>query len=240
MGRNDDNASLYLLSYDNQDTLRRTPQVPDSYLSTYPYLRNGLLDTSVHKSKRILLLTSLFSFSSPQQYLKPGEGPIVLVLAPTRELAVQIKEECDKFGASSDIKNTVVYGGVPKSRQVRDLQSGVEIVIATPGRLIDHLEQGNTNLKRVTYLVLDEADRMLDMGFEPQLRKIVGQIRSDRQVLMWSATWPKEVEALARDYLHDYYQVTVGSLDLSGNKNITQIIEVCTDQDKYRNLLRHL
>lgn len=95
--------------------------------------------------------------------MKPGEGPIVLVLAPTRELAVQIKEECDKFGKSSDIKNTVVYGGVPKSRQVRDLQNGIEIVIATPGRLIDHLDQGNTNLKRVTYLVLDEADRMLDM-----------------------------------------------------------------------------
>jgi hypothetical protein len=95
--------------------------------------------------------------------LKPGDGPIVLVLAPTRELAVQIKEECDKFGNSSEIKNTVVYGGVPKSRQVRDLRSGMEIVIATPGRLIDHLEQGNTNLKRVTYLVLDEADRMLDM-----------------------------------------------------------------------------
>jgi ATP-dependent RNA helicase DDX5/DBP2 len=93
--------------------------------------------------------------------LKRGEGPIVLVLAPTRELAVQIKEECDKFGRSSEIKNTVVYGGVKKATQVRDLQSGVEIVIATPGRLIDHLEIGNTNLKRVTYLVLDEADRML-------------------------------------------------------------------------------
>ena len=76
---------------------------------------------------------------------------------------MQIKEECDKFGSSSEIKNTVVYGGVPKSKQLRDLRSGVEIVIATPGRLIDHLEQGNTNLKRVTYLVLDEADRMLDM-----------------------------------------------------------------------------
>lgn len=94
-----------------------------------------------------------------QQYLKPGEGPIVLVLAPTRELAVQIKEECDKFGRSSDVKNTCVYGGVPKSRQIRDLQAGVEIVIATPGRLIDHLEQGNTNLKRVTYLVMDEAGK---------------------------------------------------------------------------------
>lgn len=78
------------------------------------------------------------------------------------------------------------------------------------------------------------------MGFEPQLRKIVSQIRPDRQVLMWSATWPKEIQALANDYLGDYYQVTVGSLDLTGNKNITQIIEPCTDQDKYRNLLRHL
>lgn len=105
----------------------------------------------------------------PQAYLKPGDGPIVLVLAPTRELAVQIKEECDKFGASSDIKNTVVYGGVKKGTQVRALREGVEILIATPGRLIDHLEQGNTNLRRVTYLVMDEADRMLDMGFEVRL-----------------------------------------------------------------------
>merc|ERR1712113_1251596 len=101
-------------------------------------------------------------------------------------------------------------------------------------------EQGNTNLKRVTYLVLDEADRMLDMGFEPQLRKICSQIRPDRQVLMWSATWPKEIQALANDYLNEYYQVTVGSLDLAGNKDVTQMIEVCPDQDKYRNLLRYL
>lgn len=101
------------------------------------------------RSRILCLLLSLCITSllvTLQQYLKPGEGPIVLVLAPTRELAVQIKEECDKFGASSEIKNTVVYGGVPKSKQVRDLRSGVEIIIATPGRLIDHLEQGNTNL----------------------------------------------------------------------------------------------
>jgi len=78
------------------------------------------------------------------------------------------------------------------------------------------------------------------MGFEPQLRKIVSQIRPDRQVLMWSATWPKEVQALAQDYLGEYYQVTVGSLDLAGNKDVTQIIEVCSDYDKYRNLTRYL
>ena len=133
-----------------------------------------------------------------------------------------------------------MYGGVPKSKQIRELRTGVEIVIATPGRLIDHLEQGNTNLKRVTYLVLDEADRMLDMGFEPQLRKICSQIRPDRQVLFWSATWPREVQNLAHDYLSDYYQVTVGSLELTGNKDVTQTIEVCTDLDKYRNLNRYL
>ena len=172
--------------------------------------------------------------------MKPGDGPIVLVLAPTRELAVQIKEECDKFGSSSEIKNTVVYGGVPKRNQIGALRSGIEIVIATPGRLIDHLEQGNTNLKRVTYLVMDEADRMLDMGFEQQLRKICTQIRPDRQVLMWSATWPPAVQNLARDYLKEFYQVTVGSLDLTGNKDVTQVIEVCGDGDKYQSLLRYL
>eukprot|EP00611_Tribonema_gayanum_P025751 TRINITY_DN595_c0_g1_i2.p1 TRINITY_DN595_c0_g1~~TRINITY_DN595_c0_g1_i2.p1 ORF type:complete len:278 (+),score=118.03 TRINITY_DN595_c0_g1_i2:1090-1923(+) len=121
-----------------------------------------------------------------------------------------------------------------------DLQRGVEIVIATPGRLIDHLESGKTNLRRVTYLVLDEADRMLDMGFEPQIRKIVGQIRPDRQTLMWSATWPKEVQALARDFLTNYYQVTVGSLDLSANKDIRQYVEVLEDWDKYSKLLQYL
>lgn len=88
-----------------------------------------------------------------QPYLQPGDGPIVLVVAPTRELAVQIKEECDKFGRSSEIKNTCVYGGVPKRIQVNDLNRGVEIVIATPGRLIDMLETNKTNLRRVTYLV---------------------------------------------------------------------------------------
>merc|ERR1719230_329815 len=105
-----------------------------------------------------------------QDYLQRGDGPIVLVLAPTRELAVQIKAECDKFGASSGIKNTCLYGGVEKYKQQRDLMDGVEICIATPGRLMDFLETGHTNLKRVTYLVLDEADKMLDMGFEKPIR----------------------------------------------------------------------
>ena len=90
---------------------------------------------------------------------------------------------------------------MPKGPQARDLQRGCESVSGTPGRLIDFLESGTTNLRRVTYLVLDEADRMLDMGFEPQMRQIVSQIRPDRQTLMWSATWPKEVQRLAHDFL---------------------------------------
>jgi ATP-dependent RNA helicase DDX5/DBP2 len=161
----------------------------------------------------------------------------MLVIAPTRELAVQIKEECDKFGGSSDIKNTCVYGGVPKRNQMQDLRSGVEICICTPGRMIDMLENNATNLRRVTYLVLDEADRMLDMGFEPQIRKIVSQIRPDRQTLMWSATWPKEVQGMARDFLNNQYQVNVGSLEIRANKDITQIIDVMEDYDKRRALL---
>ncbi|KWU45570.1 DEAD-domain-containing protein [Rhodotorula sp. JG-1b] len=175
-----------------------------------------------------------------QPLLSPGDGPIVLILAPTRELAVQIQEECTKFGSSSRIRNTCVYGGVPKGGQIRDLQRGSEIVIATPGRLIDMLESGKTNLRRVTYLVMDEADRMLDMGFEPQIRKILEQIRPDRQTLMFSATWPKEVQKLAHTYLKDFIQVTIGSLELSANLNITQIVEVCSDFEKRGKLIKHL
>ncbi|KAJ9609682.1 ATP-dependent RNA helicase dbp2 [Cladophialophora chaetospira] len=175
-----------------------------------------------------------------QPLLSPGDGPIVLVLAPTRELAVQIQQEITKFGKSSRIRNTCVYGGVPKGGQIRDLSRGVEVCIATPGRLIDMLESGKTNLRRVTYLVLDEADRMLDMGFEPQIRKIIGQIRPDRQTCMWSATWPKEVRQLASDYLNDFIQVNIGSMDLSANHRITQIVEVVSEFEKRDRMIKHL
>ncbi|KAH8036528.1 hypothetical protein HPB51_001347 [Rhipicephalus microplus] len=114
---------------------------------------------------------------SHQPYLERGDGPIALVVAPTRELAQQIQQVASEFGRASRIRNTCVFGGAPKGPQIRDLERGVEICIATPGRLIDFLEAGKTNLRRCTYLVLDEADRMLDMGFEPQIRKIVEQIR---------------------------------------------------------------
>ncbi|TMW64904.1 hypothetical protein Poli38472_009071 [Pythium oligandrum] len=190
--------------------------------------------------KTLAFLLPAIVHINAQPYLQPGDGPIVLIIAPTRELAVQIQQEANKFGSSSKIKNTCVYGGVPKGGQIADLRRGVEICICTPGRMIDMLGMGKTNLRRVTYLVLDEADRMLDMGFEPQLRKIVSQIRPDRQTLMWSATWPKEVVSLANDFLTDFIQVTVGSLDLTANKRIKQIIEVMDDYSKYNALTNHL
>lgn len=175
-----------------------------------------------------------------QPLLAPGDGPIALILAPTRELAVQIQAECTRFGSSSRLRNTAIYGGVPKGPQIRDLQRGAEIVIATPGRLIDMLESGKTNLRRVTYLVMDEADRMLDMGFEPQIRKVIQQIRPDRQTLMFSATWPKEVQRLAHDFLNNFVQVNIGSTDLAANHRINQRIEVCTDFEKRGRLIKHL
>ncbi|XP_076309487.1 putative ATP-dependent RNA helicase DDX5 isoform X1 [Tachypleus tridentatus] len=177
---------------------------------------------------------------SNQPYLERGDGPIVLVLAPTRELAQQIQQVASDFGHLSRIRNTCVFGGAPKGPQLRDLERGAEICIATPGRLIDFLECGKTNLRRCTYLVLDEADRMLDMGFEPQIRKIVEQIRPDRQTLMWSATWPKEVRALAEDFLKDYVQVNIGALQLSANHNILQIVDVCQETEKEYKLLKLL
>ncbi|XP_076234176.1 putative ATP-dependent RNA helicase DDX5 isoform X2 [Calliopsis andreniformis] len=167
-----------------------------------------------------------------QSRLSTGDGPIALILAPTRELAQQIQEVANSFGESASIRNTCIFGGAPKGPQAHDLERGVEICIATPGRLIDFLERGTTNLSRCTYLVLDEADRMLDMGFEPQIRKIIEQIRPDRQILMWSATWPKEVRALAEDFLIDYTHLNIGSLTLSANHNIIQIVDVCQEFEK--------
>ncbi|KIK63192.1 hypothetical protein GYMLUDRAFT_72412 [Collybiopsis luxurians FD-317 M1] len=175
-----------------------------------------------------------------QPLLSPGDGPIALILAPTRELAVQIQQECSKFGSNSRIRNVAIYGGAPKGPQIRELQRGVEIVIATPGRLIDMLESGKTNLRRVTFLVMDEADRMLDMGFEPQIRKIVSQIRPDRQTLMFSATWPKDVQKLANDFLRDMIQCNIGSMDLTANHNIEQIVDVCSEFEKRNKLINHL
>ncbi|KAF8399679.1 hypothetical protein HHK36_015550 [Tetracentron sinense] len=164
-------------------------------------------------------------------------GPTVLVLSPTRELATQIQDETVKFGRSSRISCTCLYGGAPKGPQLRELDRGADIVVATPGRLNDILEMRRISLRQVSYLVLDEADRMLDMGFEPQIRKIVKEIPARRQTLMYTATWPKVVRNIAADLLVNPVQVNIGNIDeLVANKSITQYIEVVTPMEKQRRL----
>ncbi|XP_042037079.1 ATP-dependent RNA helicase-like protein DB10 [Salvia splendens] len=167
----------------------------------------------------------------------PKMGPTILVLSPTRELATQIQDEAVKFGKSSRISCTCLYGGAPKGPQIKDLDRGVDIVVATPGRLNDLLEMKRVYLHQISYLVLDEADRMLDMGFEPQIRKIVKEVPPRRQTLMYTATWPKEVRKIAADLLTNPVQVNIGNSDeLVANKSITQHIEVISQMDKRRRL----
>ncbi|KAL6961847.1 RNA helicase [Sarracenia purpurea var. burkii] len=162
-------------------------------------------------------------------------GPTVLVLSPTRELATQIQVEAIKFGKSSKISCTCLYGGAPKGPQLRELDRGVDIVVATPGRLNDILEMRRVSLRQISYLVLDEADRMLDMGFEPQIRKIVKEVPTRRQTLMYTATWPKEVRKIAADLLVNPVQVNIGNVDeLVANKAITQYVELLSPMEKHR------
>ncbi|VDK70140.1 unnamed protein product [Litomosoides sigmodontis] len=171
-----------------------------------------------------------------QQEMKNVRGPAVLILAPTRELVQQISSMVMNFHS----KVASAYGGSGRDQQIRAIRAGVDILVAAPGRLLDFLITDVLNLNRCTYLILDEADRMLDMGFEPQIRRIVSMIRPDRQTLMFSATWPKEVRALANDFLADPVFVNVGSLKLSANRNIIQLVEVVEENQKEEKLLEFL
>src|ERR1035437_4948903 len=132
-----------------------------------------------------------------------------LVLAPTRELALQVEESVRTYGARRPIRSTTIYGGVGFDPQVRALRSGPEIVVATPGRLLDHLGQGTIDLGHVEILGLDEADRLLDMGFIRDIRRIIGLLPRDRQTLLFSATFSDEVRRLAGDILRDPAMVQV-------------------------------
>ncbi|XP_023940325.1 uncharacterized protein LOC112047433 [Bicyclus anynana] len=163
---------------------------------------------------------------------RKGRGPRVLILAPTRELARQIEEVTKEFQRMFNLRCLCIYGGVSRVPQMEVLRNGVDILIATPGRLNDFLDSKVTNLSRCQYVVLDEADRMLDMGFEPQIRQALEHVPHERQILMFSATWPKEVQHLAHDYLGEFVQVNVGSTELSANHNIKQHIHVCEQEEK--------
>ncbi|QDS72834.1 DEAD-box ATP-dependent RNA helicase [Venturia effusa] len=166
--------------------------------------------------------------------------PTSLVLAPTRELVSQIYEESRKFAYRSWVRPCVVYGGADIGSQLRQIERGCDLLVATPGRLVDLIERGRISLCNIKYLVLDEADRMLDMGFEPQIRRIVeGEDMppvNGRQTLMFSATFPRDIQMLARDFLKDYIFLSVGRVG-STSENITQKVEYVEDGDKRSVLL---
>jgi len=166
--------------------------------------------------------------------------PTTLILAPTRELTSQIHEESRKFAYRSWVKPCVVYGGADIGSQLRQIERGCDLLVATPGRLVDLIERGRISLASIKYLVLDEADRMLDMGFEPQIRRIVeGEDMpqtANRQTLMFSATFPRDIQMLARDFLREYIFLSVGRVG-STSENITQKVEYVEDADKRSVLL---
>lgn len=157
-------------------------------------------------------------------------GPIMLVIAPTRELAMQSQEVLDEASNLVKITSVCVYGGVPKYTQKQALKAGVEVIVATPGRLLDLMEEGCCDLSQVSYLVLDEADRMLDQGFERDIRKIISHTHPSRQTALFSATWPDSVRELAHEFLKNPIKVTIGSDDLAAGTRITQIVEVIDDR----------
>jgi ATP-dependent RNA helicase DDX46/PRP5 len=164
-----------------------------------------------------------------QPPLKSADGPIVLILAPTRELSLQIVHELRPFLKASKLKIACAYGGAPISDQIAALKrGGIHVLCATPGRLIDLLQSNSgrvLSFKRITYVVLDEADRMFDMGFEPQVMKILAGVRPDRQTILFSATFPKNMAALAKKALTNPVEVIIGGRSVVAPE-ITQVITV--------------
>eukprot|EP00731_Ephydatia_muelleri_P018466 Em0011g506a len=190
----------------------------------------GIAQTGTGKTLAFLLpaLIHIDGQSTPRS---ERGGPTVLILTPTRELALQIDAESKKYSYKGT-KCICVYGGGDRKHQIDVITVGVEIIIATPGRLIDLITNGLVNVRSVTYLVMDEADRMLDMGFEPQIKKILLDIRPDRQTVMTSATWPPGVRRLSEQYLKNPFQVCIGSLDLRACSLVEQKIEFLDDRSK--------
>ncbi|KAJ3116856.1 hypothetical protein HDU96_008637 [Phlyctochytrium bullatum] len=172
------------------------------------------------------------------EVVKGSKHPRVLILSPTRELATQIQGSLDAVGATMGLRSIALYGGTNKGEQIKELKKGADIVVATPGRLMDLVQDGLCNLSEVFYFVLDEADRMLDKGFEPEIRKICEELkRNDLQTVMFSATWPTDVRKLSERYLKNPAQISIGSQDLSANTDITQKVEVIDPNMKRTRLL---
>lgn len=192
--------------------------------------------------KTIAFLLPMFRHIKDQRPLDATDGAIALILSPTRELATQIHKECKPFAKALGLRAVCAYGGAPIKDQIAELKRGAEIVVCTPGRMIDLLAANGgrvTNLRRVTYLVLDEADRMFDMGFEPQVMKILANVRPDRQTVLFSATFPRSMEALARKTLIKPVEITVGGRSVVAD-TIEQIVEVREEGTKFVRLLELL
>ncbi|KAL4952366.1 hypothetical protein BDW69DRAFT_185507 [Aspergillus filifer] len=192
--------------------------------------------------KTMAFLIPMFRHIKDQRPLDNMEGPVGLIMTPTRELATQIHKDCKPFLKALGLRAVCAYGGAPIKDQIAELKRGAEIIVCTPGRMIDLLAANAgrvTNLRRVTYVVLDEADRMFDMGFEPQVMKILSNVRPDRQTVLFSATFPRNMEALARKTLTKPIEIVVGGRSVVAPE-ITQIVEVCNDDKKFVRLLELL
>lgn len=193
--------------------------------------------TGSGKTCGFLLPGFLKVLNNPKDFYGSRRRPQILILAPTRELSIQIFEEATKFSKSTGLLILPLYGGAPRGVQVRQLSRGVDIIVGTPGRCNDLMEAGELDLSNVHYLVLDEADRMLDMGFEPQIKTLIKECNSNRQSLFFTATWPKAIVNLAHDYLKDPVEVKLGGVDtLNANKSIQQHIHVLKNIDKFPKL----
>jgi ATP-dependent RNA helicase RhlE len=178
---------------------------------------------------------------APQQNTSPSPARHsirALILTPTRELAAQVEESVRTYGKYLSLRSTVVYGGVDINPQIKALRAGVEILVATPGRLLDHVQQKTVNLTRVEILVLDEADRMLDMGFMPDIKRIIALLPPQRQNLMFSATFSDEIKRLANQILRSPVSVEVARRNAPTELVTHQMYEV--DADRKRALLTHL
>ncbi|CAL1266357.1 unnamed protein product [Larinioides sclopetarius] len=192
--------------------------------------------------KTLAFLLPMFRHILDQPALEADDGPIAIIMTPTRELAMQITKECKKFTKGLSLRVVCVYGGTGISEQIAELKRGAEIIVCTPGRMIDMLAANSgrvTNLRRVTYLVLDEADRMFDMGFEPQVMRIVDGTRPDRQTVLFSATFPRQMEALARRILTKPIEVQVGGRSVVC-KDVEQHVVVIEEDGKFLKLLELL
>ena len=161
-----------------------------------------------------------------------------LILTPTRELCAQVQESVRNYGKHVKLSSTCIYGGVGFMPQVQALRRGVDIAVATPGRLLDHVQQRTVDLRKIEILVLDEADRMLDMGFIPDMRKIISLLPKERQTLLFSATFSEEIRSLARDFQRDPVTVEVARRN-APIELVTQVVHP-VDKDKKKALLAHL